>query len=88
MSPEKLIGYIRDAGCVVVGLGGIVWQIYTGEMSAVGMGTCMGLLGITGAINVRQLLPGSSPRGGRGRSSAASRSGSRSPSAPPSDGEA
>lgn len=89
MSPEKLIGYIRDAGCVVLGLGGIAFQIYTGEMSAVGMGTCMGLLGITGAINVRQLLPpGNSPRGGRGRSSSASRSGSRSrSSAPPSDGE-
>lgn len=87
MSPEKLIGYVRDAGCVVLGLGGIAFQIYTGSMSAVGMGTCMGLLGITGAINVRQLLPQASPRGGRGRSSPSSRSGSRSPSSQPSVGD-
>jgi hypothetical protein len=87
VSPEKLIGYIRDAGCVLLGLGGIGFQIYTGNMSAVGMGTCMGLLGITGAINVRQLLPGSSPRGGRGRSSPASRPGSPSRSSARSDGD-
>lgn len=87
MSAEKTIGYVRDAGCVLVGLGGIVFQIYTGNMSAVGMGTCMGLLGITGAINVRQLLPPSSTSGGRGRSSSSSRSGSRSRSSAPSEGE-
>lgn len=87
MSPEKLIGYVRDAGMVLVGLGGIVFQIYTDNMNAVGMGTCMGLLGITGAINVRQLLPGSSPRGGRSSSSSARGSGSRSPSASSSEAE-
>lgn len=87
MSPEKLIRYTRDAGCVLLGLGGIAWQIYTGNMSAVGMGTCMGLLGITGAINVRQLLPpGNLPPGGRGRSSSSRPSGSRSPSSR-SDGD-
>lgn len=88
MSVEKAIGYVRDAGCVVLGLGGIAWQIYTGDMTAVGMGTCMGLLGITGAINVRELLSPATPRrGGRGRSSPASRPGSRSRSSPPSEGE-
>lgn len=88
MSPEKLIGYIRDTGCVLLGLGGIGFQIYTGNMSAIGMGTCMALLGITGAINVKQLLPpGSSPRGGRGRSSPASQRGSHSQSSARSDGD-
>lgn len=85
MSPEKTIGYARDAGCVVVGLGGIVWQIYTGQMSAVGMGTCMALLSITGAINVKQVLPSKS--GGRGRSSPARPSGSHSPSSRSGGGE-
>jgi hypothetical protein len=88
VNPEKLIRYTRDAGCVLLGLGGIAFQIYTGNMSAVGMGTCMSLLGIAGGFNVRQLLPpGSPPRGGRGRSSSSSRAGSRSPSSPRSDGD-
>lgn len=87
MNPEKIIGYVRDAGCVAVGLVGIVWQIFTGHMTAVGMGTCMALLGITGAINVRQLLPPSSPRGGRGSSSSSRRPASRSPSSPRSEGD-
>jgi hypothetical protein len=89
VSPEKLIRYTRDAGCVLLGLGGIAFQIYTGHMSAIGMGTCMGLLGFTGALNVRQLLPptGSPPRGGRGRSSQSPRAASPSRSSSPSDGD-
>jgi hypothetical protein len=88
VSPEKLIRYTRDAGCVLLGLGGIAFQIYTGEMSALGMGTCMGLLGLTGAINVRQLLPpGNPPRGGRGRSSPSPRSASPSRPSSRSDGD-
>jgi hypothetical protein len=79
VSAEQIIGYVRDTGCTLVGLGGIVWQIYTGDMTAVGMGTCMGLLGITGAINVRQLLPQTnSPRGGAGSSSSSPPRASRS----------
>jgi len=92
VSPEKLIGYVRDAGCVLLGLGGIAFQIYTGNMSAVGMGTCMVLLGYTGGINARQVVrqlqqQATSPRGGRGPSSRSSRSGSPSPSAPSSEAE-
>jgi hypothetical protein len=91
VSPEKLIGYIRDAGCVLLGLGGIAFQIYTGNMSAIGMGTCMVLLGYTGGINarqvVRQLRQDTSRRGGHGRSSSSPRSGSRSSSASSSDGD-
>jgi hypothetical protein len=91
VSPEKLIGYVRDAGCVLLGLGGIAFQIYTGNMSAVGMGTCMVLLGYTGGINarqvVRQLQQATSLPGGRGPSSRSSRSGSPSPSAPSSEAE-
>jgi hypothetical protein len=88
VSPEKLIRYTRDAGCVLLGLGGIAFQIYTGNMSALGMGTCMGLLGFTGVLNVRQLLPpGNPPHGGRGRSSPSSRRESRPPSSPRSGGD-
>ncbi|HEX2551620.1 MAG TPA: hypothetical protein VHK64_08505 [Nocardioidaceae bacterium] len=88
MSPEKLIRYTRDAGCVLLGLGGIAFQIYTGNMSAIGMGTCMGLLGLTGAANALQLLPTGNPqRGGRGPSSSSPRSGSRPPSSPRSGGD-
>jgi hypothetical protein len=79
VSPEKLIGYFRDAGCVLLGLGGIAFQIYTGHPTALGMGTCMGLLGFTGGIRAWQLKPRSSG-GGRGRSSASRPSASRSPS--------
>ncbi len=87
MSPKALIGYARDAGCVVVGLGGIVFQILTGTETWLGMSTCMVLLGYAGAVNVQQLLPPSSPRGGRGSSSSARHSGSPSPSAPTSEAE-
>lgn len=89
MSPEKLIRYTRDAGCVLLGLGGIAFQIYTGRMSALGMGTCMVLLGFTGAANVLQLLQptGNRPSGGRGRSSSSRRPESRSPSSSRSDGD-
>jgi hypothetical protein len=76
VSPEKLIGYARDAGCVLLGLGGIAWQIYTGHPTALGMGTCMGLLGFTGGIRAWQLKPRSSG-GGRSRSSS-----SRPPASP------
>ncbi len=86
-TPEKVIGYIRDAGCVLVGLGGIVFQLYTGDVSAVGMGTCMGLLGYAGAANVRQLLPSTPRRGTRGRSSSSSRPGSRSRSSASSEAD-
>lgn len=77
MSPEKLIGYARDAGCVIVGLGGITYQIVTGEVNGQLLTTCMGLLGIAGGIRVWQLRPGSTSRGG-GRSSSPASSGSRS----------
>lgn len=87
MSPEKLIRYIRDAGCVLLGLGGIAFQIYTGDMTAVGMSTCITLLGIAGGFNVKQLLPPTSPpRGGRGQSSPSVRSASSRPSSRP-DGD-
>jgi hypothetical protein len=78
VSPEKLIGYVRDAGCVLLGLGGIGFQIYTGHPTALGMGTCMGLLGFTGGIRAWQLKPSSG--GGRGRSSSSRSSASGSPS--------
>lgn len=88
MSPEKLIGYIRDAGCVLVGLGGITYQIVSGEVNGQLLTTCMGLLGIAGGIRVWQLRPGSSTAG-RGRSSGSRSSGSRSrsPSSSSADGE-
>lgn len=76
MSPEKLIGYVRDAGCVVVGLGGITYQIISGNVNGQLLTTCMGLLGIAGGIRVWQLRP--SNGGGRGRSSS-----SRSPESLP-----
>jgi hypothetical protein len=89
VNAEKIIGYVRDTGCVIVGLGGIVWQIYTADMTAIGMGTCMALLGITGAINVRQLLPQTnSPRGGHGSSSSSQPRASRSRSSPRSEPDA
>lgn len=80
MSPEKIIGYARDAGCVLVGLGGITYQIVTGETDAALLTVCMGLLGYAGAANVRQLRPPASRSGGRARSSRSSSSASRSPS--------
>jgi hypothetical protein len=86
VSPEKLIGYFRDAGCVLVGLGGITYQIITGEVNGQLLTTCMGLLGIAGGIRVWQLRPGSST-GGRGRSSSQQPSGSPSPSSSSADGE-
>lgn len=86
MSPEKLIGYVRDAGCVLVGLGGITYQIVTGEVNGQLLTTCMGLLGIAGGIRVWQLRPGSNS-GGRGRSSPSPSSASRPPSSSPADGE-
>lgn len=79
MSPEKLIGYVRDAGCVLVGLGGITYQIVSGNVNGQLLTTCMGLLGIAGGIRVWQLRPGSSSAG-RGRSSPSRSSASHSPS--------
>lgn len=86
MSPEKLIGYVRDAGCVLVGLGGIIYQIVTGEVNGQLLTTCMGLLGIAGGIRVWQLRPGSSSAG-RGRSSSSPSPGSPSRSSSSADGE-
>jgi hypothetical protein len=88
VSPEKIIGYVRDAGCVLVGLGGITYQIVTGQTSVQLLTVCMALLGITGAINVRQLRPPTrSTSGGRGRSSRASSSASRSRPSPRAEDE-
>jgi hypothetical protein len=50
VSLEKLIGYVRDAGCVLVGLGGITYQIVTGQVDGQLLTTCMDLLGIAGGI--------------------------------------
>jgi hypothetical protein len=86
VSPEKLIGYVRDAGCVLVGLGGITYQIVSGNVNGQLLTTCMGLLGIAGGIRVWQLRPGSSS-GGRGRSSSSRSPASRSPSSSSPDGE-
>lgn len=86
MSPEKLIGYIRDAGCVLVGLGGITYQTVTGEVDGQLLTAFMGLLGIAGGVRVWQLRPGSST-GGRGRSSSPRSSGSRSSSSSSAGGE-
>jgi hypothetical protein len=85
VSPERLIGYVRDAGCVVVGLGGITYQIISGNVNGQLLTTCMGLLGIAGGIRVWQLRPSSG--GGRGRSSSSPRSGSPSPSSSSAEGE-
>jgi hypothetical protein len=85
VSPEKLIGYVRDAGCVLVGLGGITYQIVTGNVNGQLLTTCMGLLGIAGGIRVWQLKPRSNA-GGRARSSSSPPSVSSSPSSSP-DGE-
>lgn len=85
MSPEKLIGYVRDAGCVLVGLGGITYQIVSGHVNGQLLTTCMGLLGIAGGIRVWQLRP--SNNAGRGRSSSSRRSASSSPSSSSAEGE-
>jgi hypothetical protein len=81
VSPEKLIGYVRDAGCVLVGLGGITYQIVSGNVNGQLLTTCMGLLGIAGGIRVWQLRPSSGA--GRGRSSSSRPSVSPSPSSSP-----
>lgn len=86
MSPEKLIGYVRDAGCVLVGLGGITYQIITRNVDGQLLTTCMGLLGIAGGIRVWQLRPGSNS-GGRGRSSSPRQPASRSRSSSRADGD-
>lgn len=86
MSPEKLIGYARDAGCVIVGLGGITYQIVSGNVNGQLLTTCMGLLGIAGGIRVWQLRPGSTSRGG-GRSSSSASRGSQSRSASSSEAD-
>jgi hypothetical protein len=87
VSPEKLIGYIRDAGCVLVGLGGITYQIVSGNVNGQLLTTCMGLLGIAGGIRVWQLRPGSNSAG-RVRSSPSHSSASHSRSSSSSaDGE-
>lgn len=84
MSPEKLIGYVRDAGCVLVGLGGITYQTITGDVNGQLLTAFMGLLGIAGGIRVWQLRPGSgSNTGGRGRSSSSRQPVSRSRSSSP-----
>jgi hypothetical protein len=85
VSPEKLIGYVRDAGCVLVGLGGITYQIVSGHVNGQLLTTCMGLLGIAGGIRVWQLRP--SNGGGRGRSSSSPPSGSPSRSSSSAEGE-
>ena len=85
MSPEKLIGYVRDAGCVLVGLGGITYQIVSGHVNGQLLTTCMGLLGIAGGIRVWQLRP--SNGNGRGRSSSSPRSGSHSRSSSSAEGD-
>jgi hypothetical protein len=86
VSPEKIIGYIRDAGCVVVGLGGITYQTVTGQVNGQLLTAFMGLLGIAGGIRVWQLRPGSTG-GGRGRSSSSPLSDSSPVSPSPVDGE-
>jgi hypothetical protein len=86
VSPEKLIGYVRDAGCVLVGLGGITYQIISGHVNGQLLTTCMGLLGIAGGIRVWQLRPGSNTAG-RGRSSSSPPSASPSPSSSSAEGE-
>lgn len=87
MSPEKLIGYIRDAGCVLVGLGGIIYQTVTGEVNGQLLSAFLGLLGIAGGIRAWQLKPPRSSTGGRGRSSSSQSSASRSRSSSSADGE-
>lgn len=71
MSTAKIIAYARDAGCVLVGLGGILYQTITQRPNAQLLAVYMVLLGFTGAINVRQLRPRSNG-GGREQSSSAS----------------
>jgi hypothetical protein len=48
VSPEKLIGYFRDAGCVLLGLGGIAFQIYLRSPDRVGDGHLHGSAGLHG----------------------------------------
>lgn len=86
MSADRIIAYTRDAGCVLVGLGGIVYQIVTGETNAQLLTVCMGLLGFAGAVNIRQLRPRST-NGGAGRSSPAPSSGSPSRPSSPDGGD-
>lgn len=68
MNTSRTIGYVRDAGCVVVGLGGITYQIVSGHTDATLLTVCMALLGITGGINVQRMRPRSTT-GGREPSS-------------------
>jgi hypothetical protein len=88
VSAEKIIGYSRDAGCVLVGLGGITYQIVTGDTNPQLLTVCITLLGLAGAVNIRQLRPPRrSTTGGRGQSSRSSSSASRSRSASQGGGE-
>lgn len=85
MSTEKLIGYVWDAGCVLVGLGGIVYQIVTGEVNGQLLTTCMGLLAYRGGARMWQLRP--SNVAGRGPSSSSPSSVSPPPSPSSAEGE-
>jgi hypothetical protein len=85
VNPEKVIGYVRDAGCVGLGLGGITYMTITGEVNTQLLVAFMGLLGYTGGRRMWQLRP--SNGGGRGRSSSSPPPGSRSPSSSSAEGE-
>lgn len=44
MRAERTLVVIRDMGCILVGLGGIVWQTYKADADPVLLGVFMSLL--------------------------------------------
>ncbi|HTI26198.1 MAG TPA: hypothetical protein VL652_34735 [Kutzneria sp.] len=68
---------MRDVGCLLVGLGGIVHQEATGSVSPALLAVYTTLLGVPGAVGLLQLL-----RPDPGRPEPTDTTGPSSPSAP------
>lgn len=55
MNAERFIAVCRDAGCMTLGLVGIGWQQYTGQVNALLLGVYLTLLGIPVGVNAVQI---------------------------------
>ncbi|MEV4705019.1 hypothetical protein [Actinoplanes sp. NPDC049316] len=61
MTPEKLLMYARDAGCIIVGLGGIVHQtlfVPAGQANAGLLTAFVAILGIPTTVGLLSLRSG------------------------------
>lgn len=98
MNAERVLAIIRDAGCMALGLTGIAWQQYTGNVNALLLGAYMTLLGIPVGVNAatvrrqamrqrRRVGSGGTRASSSPQPSPSSSSGRSSPTQPASGGE-